>query len=145
MGSHESPRRAYVGADPASHSRFVLALTLVFVNNINTYYWMLTALVAQTFLIMYFLMFVAVVRFRVTQPNAPRPFKIPGGKLGLSFVVGAGIVGALSAFVLGFIPATHLSVGGTVGYVAVMVFGLILIVGTPFLLHRGPSLGSNQG
>jgi glutamate:GABA antiporter len=118
----------------------LLALTLVFVNNINTYYWMLTALVAQTFLIMYLLMFVAVVRLRVTQPNAPRPFKIPGGKLGLTFVVGAGIVGALSAFVLGFIPATHLSVGGTVTYVAVMVFGLILIVGTPFLLHRGPSL-----
>ena len=36
----------------------VLTLFLVFVNNINTYYWMLTALVAQTFLVMYFLMYI---------------------------------------------------------------------------------------
>ena len=74
----------------------MLALLLVFVNNINTYYWMLTALVAQTFLIMYFLMYIAVVRLRITQPEAPRPFKIPGGKIGLALIVGAGIIGAPS-------------------------------------------------
>jgi glutamate:GABA antiporter len=113
---------------------------LVFVNNINTYYWMLTALVAQTFLIMYFLMYLAVVRLRITKPDAPRPFKIPGGTIGLGVVVGAGVVGALFAFFLGFIPATHLSLGGTITYVAVMTFGIALIVVTPLLLHRGPSV-----
>ena len=117
----------------------MLALLLVFVHNINTYYWMLTALVAQTFLIMYLLMYVAVVRLRVTKPDAPRPFKIPGGKIGLGLVVGAGVVGALFAFFLGFVPATHLSLSGTLGYVGVMAFGIILIVVTPFLLHRGPA------
>ena len=60
--------------------------------------------------------------------------------MGLGLVVGAGVVGALFTFTLGFIPATHLSVGGTVLYVGVMVFGIILIVGTPFFLHRGPSV-----
>src|SRR5580698_697957 len=84
----------------------LLALLLVFVNNINTYYWMLTALVAQTFLIMYFLMYIAVVRLRITKPDAPLTFKIPGGSIGLGVVVGAGVVGALFAFFLGFIPAT---------------------------------------
>jgi glutamate:GABA antiporter len=117
----------------------LLALLLVFVNNINTYYWMLTALVAQTFLIMYFLMYVSVVRLRITRPDAPRPFKIPGGNIGLGLVVGAGAVGGIFAFALGFVPATHLSVSGTVAYVAVMAFGILVIVGTPFLLHRGPS------
>ena len=29
---------------------------------------------------------------------------------------------------------------GTIAYVAVMAFGMIVIVGTPFLLHRGPSV-----
>ena len=117
----------------------VLALLLLFVNNINTYYWMLTALVAQTFLIMYLLMYASVVRLRITKPDAPRPFKIPGGKWGLGLVVGAGVLGALFALVLGFVPATHLSTSGTLAYVAVMAFGLTAIVGTPFLLHRGPS------
>jgi amino acid transporter len=118
----------------------LLALAMVFVNNINTYYWMLTALVAQTFLVMYFLMYISVVRLRITKPDAPRPFKIPGGKAGLTLVAGAGVAGALFTFFLGFIPATHLSVPGTVAYVAVMAFGMIAIIGTPFLLHRGPSL-----
>ena len=118
----------------------LLALAMVFVNNINTYYWMLTALVAQTFLIMYFLMYLSVVRLRITKPAAPRPFKIPGGTLGLALVVGAGVVGALFTFFLGFIPASHLSVSGTIAYVAVMAFGMIVIVGTPFLLHRGRAL-----
>ena len=108
----------------------LLALALVFVDNINTYYWMLTALVAQTFLVMYFLMYISVVRLRITKPDAPRPFKIPGGKPGLALVTGAGIAGALFTFFLGFIPATHLSTAGTITYVAVMAFGMIVIIGT---------------
>jgi glutamate:GABA antiporter len=119
----------------------LLALAMVFVNNINTYYWMLTALVAQTFLVMYLLMYISVVRLRVTRPDAPRPFKIPGGKPGLTLVVGAGVAGALFTFVLGFIPASHLSVSGTIAYVAVMVFGMAAVIGTPFLLHRGSRQG----
>jgi glutamate:GABA antiporter len=118
----------------------VLALAMIFVNNINTYYWMLTALVAQTFLVMYFLMYISVVRLRFTKPDAPRPFKIPGGKLGLAVIVGLGAAGAAFVFFLGFIPATSLSVSGTIAYVAVMAVGMIAIIGTPFLLHRGPSL-----
>ena len=55
-------------------------------------------------------------------------------------VTGAGIAGALFTFFLGFIPATHLSVPGTIAYVAVMAFGMIAVIGTPFLLHRGPSV-----
>ncbi len=122
----------------------LLALAMVFVDNINTYYWMLTALVAQTFLVMYFLMYISVLRLRKTEPDAPRPFKIPGGKPGLFLVTGAGIVGALFTFFLGFIPATHLSTAGTIAYVAVMAFGMLVIVGTPFLLHRGPSLKADS-
>jgi glutamate:GABA antiporter len=118
----------------------LLALAMVFVNNINTYYWMLTALVAQTFLIMYFLMYISVLRLRITKPDAPRPFRIPGGRPGLALVTGAGMAGALFTFFLGFIPATHLSVPGTITYVAVMAFGMIAVIGTPFLLHRGPSV-----
>ena len=136
MGSYESPGRADLVLILQAVLGSLLALLLVFVHNINTYYWMLTALVAQTFLIMYFLMYVAVVRLRITKPNAPRPFKIPGGTFGLSLVVGAGVLGGLFAFFLGFVPASHLSLAGTLGYVGVMAVGMILIVVTPFLLHR---------
>lgn len=85
-----------------------------------------------------------MIRLRITRPDAPRPFKIPGGKLGPTLVVGAGVAGALFTFVLGFIPATHLSVSGTITYVAVMVFGMAAVIGTPFLLHRGSRQGPSR-
>jgi glutamate:GABA antiporter len=121
----------------------VVALAMVFVNNINTYYWILTALVAQTVLVMYFLMFISVARLRITKPDAPRPFKIPGGKVGLALVVGAGVAGAVFTFFLGFVPASHLPLSGTIAYVAVMVVGMGVNIATPFILHRGRSLKSD--
>ena len=54
-------------------------------------------------------------------------------------MAGLGIAGALFTFFLGFIPATRLSTAGTITYVAVMAAGMIAIIGTPFLLHRGPA------
>ncbi len=89
---------------------------------------------------MYFMMYISVVRLRITRPDLPRPFKVPGGKLGLALVVGAGLAGAIFTFFIGFVPATHLSTAGTIAYVAVMVVGMSINIGTPFLLHRGPSL-----
>jgi amino acid transporter len=114
----------------------LLSLLLLFVDSINTYYWMLTALVAQTFLVMYLLMYAAVVHLRRTQPDVPRPFRIPGGRIGLVLIVGIGVAGSVFTFLLGFLPASHLSVEGTVLYVLAMVVGIVTVCGTPFLLHR---------
>jgi amino acid transporter len=115
----------------------VLSLLLLFVDSINTYYWMLTALVAQTFLVMYLLMYAAVIHLRRTQPDLHRPFKIPGGRVGLVLIVGIGVLGSLFTFVLGFLPASHLDVEGTVLYILAMVLGIVGVCVTPFLLHRG--------
>ncbi len=114
----------------------LLSLLLLTVKSINTYYWMLTALVAQTFIIMYLLMYASVLYLRRSQPDAPRPFRIPGGDVGLYLVVGLGTVGAIFAFILGFVPASHLSVEATGAYVAVMVTGVLAVCITPFILHR---------
>ncbi len=114
----------------------LLSLLLLFVDSINTYYWMLTALVAQTFLVMYLLMYAAVIKLRRSQPDTPRPFRIPGGRVGLVVVVGIGVVGSVFTFILGFLPASHLGVDGTVVYIAAMVLGIAGVCITPFLLHR---------
>ncbi len=113
-----------------------ITLLMLFVNSINTFYWMLTALVAQTFIIMYLLMYAAVLSLRRSQPDTPRTFRIPGGTVGLYGIVGIGILGALFTLVLGFVPADHLSIDQTWLYVGVMVVGFAIIMITPFLLHR---------
>jgi len=92
--------------------------------------------VAQTFLVMYLLMYASVVHLRRTQPDAHRPFRIPGGRVGLILIVGIGVTGSVFTFLLGFLPASHLSVEGTTLYVLAMVVGIATVCGTPFLLHR---------
>jgi amino acid transporter len=106
------------------------------VDSINTYYWMLTALVAQTFIVMYLLMYASVIHLRRTQPDVTRPFRIPGGTVGLYGIVGVGVAGAVFTFILGFVPANHLSVDATVLYVAIMAVGITAVCVTPFLIHR---------
>jgi len=55
-------------------------------------------------------------------------------------IVGVGVIGSVFTFVLGFLPASHLSVEGTALYVLAMVVGIVAVCGTPFLLHRDGSV-----
>jgi amino acid transporter len=51
----------------------------LFEPTISASYWILSALTTHLLVIMYVLMFGAVIRLRYTQPDRPRPYKIPGG------------------------------------------------------------------
>ena len=51
-------------------------------------------------------------------------------------VTGPRTNGLPARVVLGFVPASHLSVEGTGLYVLAMVLGIVAVCGTPFLLHR---------
>ena len=58
-----------------------------------------------------FLMFAAAIYLRYSQPNRPRPYRIPGGDIGMWLIGGLGFLGSLLAFVLSFIPPSQISVG----------------------------------
>ena len=71
----------------------IFSLLFLLVPNVSTSYWMLSAVTAQIVIIMYGLMFAAVIRLRYTQPDTPRPYRIPGGKIGVWLVCGVGLLG----------------------------------------------------
>ena len=73
----------------------LFALMFLFVPSINSSYWMLTALTTQILVMMYIMIFAAAIRLRYTQPDAPRAYKIPGGKAGIWIVAGIGIIGSV--------------------------------------------------
>ena len=81
----------------------LFALLFLFVPSINTGYWMLTALTTQIVVLMYILVFAAAIRLRYSEPDADRPYRIPGGKVGIWIVAGMGLVGCL----LGLIVRVH--------------------------------------
>ena len=122
----------------------LFALVFLFVPSINTSYWMLSALTTQILVLMYILVFAAVLRLRYTQPDAPRPYKVPGGKAGIWLVAGLGLIGSVFGLVIGFIPPTGLAHWSTPVYVAAMFGAIVICSAPPFIIAKvkGPAGGS---
>jgi hypothetical protein len=78
-------------------------------------------------------MFAAVVRLRHTQPDTPRPYRIPGGLPGVWAVGGIGLTGCAFAFALGFVPPGQLATGNTVTYVLLLAAAVVVLSAPPFV------------
>jgi len=113
-----------------------LALAFLLMPSVSSSYWILTALTAQLYLIMYFLLFVTAIVLRYKCPDVPRAYKIPGGNAGMWIVAGIGILGAVAAIALGYVPPAQLKTGSTVGYVGFLVLGAVIICGLPLLIYQ---------
>jgi amino acid transporter len=95
-------------------------------------------LTAQVIIIMYALIFAAVLRLRYTRPDVDRPFRIPGGTVGVWATASIGLFGCLLSFVLGFVPPDQLKTGDPVLYVGGIALGLAVLALPPFLARPQP-------
>ncbi len=114
----------------------LFALLFLFEPTISTSYWILSALTTQLLVIMYVLIFAAVIRLRYTQPDRPRPFKIPGGKPGVWAMGLLGIAGSVFAFIVGFVPPSQISTGNHTLYICLMVFFTGVLALPPVFIAR---------
>jgi glutamate:GABA antiporter len=114
------------------------SLLFLFVPSVSTSYWILSVLTAQIIIIMYALIFAAVLRLRYTHPEVPRPFRIPGGTAGVWITAGVGLFGAALSFALGFVPPDQLKTGNPALYVGGIALGLAVLALPPFLVRRRP-------
>jgi putative glutamate/gamma-aminobutyrate antiporter len=113
----------------------LFALLFLLVPSINTGYWMLSALTTQILVMMYILVFASVLRLRYTEPDEPRPYKIPGGKVGIWIVAGMGLAGSAFGLVIGFIPPSGLDHWPTPIYVAAMAGAIVVCSLPPFIIE----------
>ncbi|HBD7469193.1 TPA: amino acid permease [Legionella pneumophila] len=111
----------------------VLSALFLFMPSVNGSYWLLTALAAQLYMLMYLIMFVAAIKLRISQPYHPRPFKIPGGMAGMLFVAGIGIIGVVTTLAVSFIPPEGINVGSATRYELTLIIGLLLMCAPPFI------------
>ena len=111
----------------------LFALLFLFVPNVSTSYWMLSAVTAQIIVVMYGLMFAAVIRLRYTQPDRPRPYRIPGGKPGVWLAGGTGLAACGFSFYLGFVPPSQLDTGSTVQYVCLLAAATVALSAPPLV------------
>jgi amino acid transporter len=117
----------------------VISLLYVFLPSVNAAYWLLSAITTELLAIVYLLVFAALIGLRYSQPDAPRPFKIPGGMLGIWIVGGLGAFGVIFTFIVGLMPPSFYSNGPV--YVAAVLIGTFLLAVPPlvFLKFRKPS------
>jgi len=111
----------------------LLSSLFLFMPSVNGSYWLLTALAAQLYMLMYGVMFLAAIKLRLRFPNHRGPFRIPGGLMGLVLVSGIGLVGVLTTLVVSFIPPSGINVGSVFSYESTLVGGLIAMCLPPFV------------
>ncbi len=119
----------------------LISTLFIFLPSVNHSFWILEAMVAQLYLIMYILMFAAAIRLRMTQPKVHRPFKVPGGKVGFWATTLGGIIVFCFLLFLGFIPPSELGTHDLFLYEVTQMVGIVLFVVAPYIitLFKKPS------
>ena len=110
-----------------------LAALFLFMPSVNGSYWLLTALAAQLYMLMYLLMFLAAIVLRIHEPHHSRPFRIPGGMLGMLAVAGLGLLGVLMTLTVSFMPPEGIDVGSIARYETTLILGLVSMCLPPFV------------
>lgn len=120
----------------------VLSLAFLWLDSHSAAFWALTTLAAQFTVVQYALVFAAVVRLRYSQPKVERPYKVPGGKLGIWILSIVGIATCAFAFWIAFIPPEQLETGDRMTYQTVLALSFILLTVLPVFmaLHKHAAL-----
>lgn len=114
----------------------ISSLVFLFMPSASSAFWILSAISAQLYLLMYILMFLAAIKLRYSHPDVPRPYRIPYHMPGIWFVGSLGALSSLFAFCLGFVPPAQLKVGSLVFYEGFLFGGIFLMCVIPTLIYR---------
>lgn len=96
--------------------------------SINGFYWFLTALSTELYMIMYILMFCAGIKLHYKYKNRAKAFKIPGNTIGIWFVSLLGLTGCLTTIIVSFIPPDNVAIGTPLKYLIMIIAGNILTI-----------------
>ncbi|PXG13029.1 putative glutamine/gamma-aminobutyrate antiporter GadC [Brucella suis] len=124
-----------------------LAIMFVVLPSVQAAYQILSQLTVTLYLIMYLLMFAAAIHLRYSEPNTPRPYRVPFGAFGMWLFAGVGLVGSLIAFVLSFVPPSQIAVGSPSAYIWMLIAGNVIFVAIPLITYaiRKPHWKTPEG
>jgi amino acid transporter len=112
----------------------VISLLYVFLPSVNQAYWILSAMTVELLCIVYILVFAALIKLRYSKPDTPRPFRIPGGLVGVWIVVGLGLFGTVLSFIVGLMPPMYFT--NWVVYVGSVLLGTFLLAVPPLIFLK---------
>jgi len=106
----------------------LLCSAFLLMPSVNGFYWLLTDLSTQLYMLMYVLMFLAAIYLRYKFSDQQHPFMIPGGKSGMWLVAGLGVIGCAITLIVGFFPPSGVNVGTTTHYEILFGCGMLAMV-----------------
>jgi amino acid transporter len=113
-----------------------VSLLYVFLPSVNQAYWVLSAMTVELLCIVYLLVFASLIKLRYSRPDAPRPFKIPGGMPGIWLIGGMGAFGVIFAFIVGLMPTGAFTAKETLFYVIGVLLGTFLLAVPPLIFLK---------
>lgn len=113
----------------------VLAFVFLLMRNVNTAFFLLTALTVILYLIMYVLLYLTGIILRYKQPKVIRPYKIPGKNFGMWIVAGIGLIAVLFGIIVGFFPPSELPIKNPKFYVIFLIVGTLVFVSAPIIIN----------
>jgi len=112
------------------------ALVFLLLPSVSSSYWILTDLAAQITVIMYILIFVSAIKLRYSMPSIDRPFKVPGGNIGMWIIAGLGVLACVFTLILGFVPPSNIETGNLLFYELFLICGILLLAAPPFIFYH---------
>lgn len=110
-----------------------VCLVFFLVPSVNAFYWFLTALSTELYMIMYVITFCACIALHFRYKNRSKSFKIPGNNFGMFFVTFLGLIGCLITIVVSFFPPLNIDIGSSFRYFLFILAGNIITISPIFL------------
>ena len=115
----------------------VLSISVLVTASVQDAFLLMGSLTALLYMTMYVLMFAAAIRLRYKAADTPRPYCIPGGKVGIWALCGLGILACLAVAFCGFLPPSDIGGGWAMaGYYAFIVIGYAALIIVPFVFYN---------
>ncbi len=107
-----------------------LSLIYLIMPSVTSAYFVMSILTAQLALFGYIFIFLAAIKLRKNHPHLQRPFKIPGGEIGLYLTCGVGLFSSIATLAISFIPPEQVYFDNYFSYELLMftVFSIFLVI-----------------
>jgi len=114
----------------------IASFVILFMPSISSAYWILSALSAQTYLVMYILMFIAAIRLRYVKPHVPRSYRIPFKHSGIWLAGSIGTCTSIFALFIAFVPPTQIHIGSVLFFDSFLSIGFIVMCALPLIIYQ---------
>ncbi len=114
----------------------ITSLVFLELPTLSASFWILSAMSAQIYLVMYILLFISAIRLRYTKPHVPRTYRVPYKSRGIWTVSILGIIACVFAIILAFVPPTQLNIGSLAFYESFLIIGLLVMAAIPLIIYQ---------